>query len=200
MRSGRYPVICILLLLAACAGPDRRDVASAGWAAHKETVQLLQHWSASGKLALRSSTASESATLNWRQQEQHTHLELRGPLGVGATTIHSDGLQLDIYRGEEHRTVDISSPGAIVENTGWELPLSALPYWLKGIPSPAYPVESLELDPQTQLLSKLQQDSWEIHYGKYEQFQQFILPTRLDIQRNGTSARLIIRQWRVEGP
>ena len=96
--------------------------------------------------------------------------------------------------------MDISSPGAIVENTGWELPLSALPYWLKGIPSPAYPVESLELDPQTQLLSKLQQDSWEIHYGKYEQFQQFILPTRLDIQRNGTSARLIIRQWRVEGP
>lgn len=189
----------MLLLLAACAGPDRRDVASAGWAAHKESVQLLQHWSANGKLALRSSTASESATLNWRQQEQQTHLELRGPLGVGATTIHSDGLQLDIYRGEEHRTVDISSPGAIVENIGWELPLSALPYWLKGIPSPAYPVESLELDPQTQLLSKLQQDSWEIHYGKYEQFQQFILPTRLDIQRNGTSARLIIRQWRVEG-
>ncbi len=199
MRSGRYPVICMLLLLTACAGPDRREVTSAGWAAHKETVQLLQHWSASGKLALRSSTASESATLNWRQQEQQTHLELRGPLGVGATTIHSDGLQLDIYRGEEHRTVDISSPRAIKENTGWELPLAALPYWLKGIPSPAYPIEALELDPQTQLLSKLQQDSWEIHYGKYEKFQQFVLPTRLDIQRNGTSVRLIIRQWHVEG-
>lgn len=200
MRISRLPLLCILLLLAACAGPDRREITSAGWTAHQEGLQFLQHWSARGKLALRSSTASESATFNWRQQKQQTHLELRGPLGVGATTIHSDGLQLDIYRGEEHRTVDISSPGAIASNTGWDLPLDALPYWLKGIPSPDYTIETLELDAETELLSTLQQDSWEIHYDKYEQFQQFTLPTRMDIQRNGTSARLIIRQWQTEKP
>jgi len=58
-------------------------------------------------------------------------------------------------------------------------------------------VQQLELDPDTQLLRRLQQDDWHIHYGKYRQFEQFTLPTRLEIQRNNISARLIIRSWQI---
>ena len=200
MRFGRYPALCMLLLLTACAGQDRRDESAGGWAAHKDALAALQHWSAKGKLALRSSNASESTNLSWRQDKQQTQVELRGPLGVGATTIHSDGLQLDIYQDAQHRVVDISSPGAMLQNTGWDLPLGALPYWLKGMPSPDYSVEFLELDPATELLRKLQQDDWEVSYGEYKRFQQFTLPTRLDIRRKDTSARLLIRQWQIDAP
>jgi len=187
----------LLLLLAGCAALDQREPTSAGWKAHSQQLSTLQQWTASGKLAVRSADAAESASLVWQQHDQDTHLQLSGPLGVGATTIYSDGRQLDIRQGNEHRTLDISTPHAIALNTGWDLPLLALTHWLKGLPSPHSKVQKLELDPQTELLQSLRQDDWEVHYEKYEQFQEFTLPTRLQIQRGATRAKVIISHWQT---
>jgi outer membrane lipoprotein LolB len=198
MRPGRCVASCLLLLLlAGCAALEQREPASAGWQAHSRQLAQLQQWTASGKLAVRSADTAESASLVWQQDDQDTHLKLSGPLGVGATTIYSDGQQLEIQRGDEHRTLDISTPDAIVLNTGWDLPLLALAYWLKGLPSPHAKVQKLELDPQTELLQNLQQDDWEVHYEQYGQFDEFALPTRLQIQRGETRAKVIISHWQT---
>jgi outer membrane lipoprotein LolB len=198
MRSGgRIACGLVLLLLAGCAALEQREPTSAGWQAHSRQLAQLQQWTASGKLAIRSADTAESASLVWRQHDQDTHLQLSGPLGVGATTIYSDGRQLDIHRGDEHRTLDISTPDAIVANTGWDLPLLALTYWLKGLPSPHAKIQKLELDPRTELLQDLQQDDWEVHYEQYGQFDEFALPTRLQIRRGETRARVIISHWQT---
>ncbi len=196
MLTGRHltPWL-LLLLLAGCTGLGQREPASAGWKAHSQRVAMLQQWTASGKLAVRTADASESATLVWQQHDLDTHLQLSGPLGVGATTIDSDGRRLEIRQGDERSTLDISTPEAIAENTGWDLPLLALAYWLKGVPSPDSNVQRLELDPQTELLQSLQQDDWEVRYEQYGQFQEFTLPTRLQIQRGATRAKVVISHW-----
>ena len=197
MFRGLYLALPVLLILAGCAGQDTRDTGSLSWLEHRGSIQQLNHWTARGKLALRSSERAEAATILWQQQGLSTRLHLSGPMGVSATTITSDGQQMEVHRGEERKTFDISTPNAIAQNTGWDLPLHALPYWLKGIPSPDSPVQLLELDPDRDLLRKLQQDDWEIHYEQYEQFKNLTLPTRLRIQRGATSARMIIRQWQA---
>ena len=186
-----------LLFLAGCAGQDVRDSTAPSWVEHRNSLQLLSHWNARGKLALRTSESAESATILWRQQGENTELHLSGPIGISATTIHSNGRQMEIRQGDELRTIDISTPGAIALNTGWDLPLQALPYWLKGIPAPGSEVQLLELDPDNDLLLHLQQDDWDVHYKKYEQFGGLTLPTQLQIQRGGTSVRMIIRNWQA---
>jgi outer membrane lipoprotein LolB len=196
MRKGRgLTLYLMLLLLAGCTGLGQREPSSVGWQAHSQQLALLQQWTASGKLAVRTAKASESASLVWQQHDQDTHLQLSGPLGMGATTIYSDGQRLDIRQGDEHTTLDISTPDAILLNTGWDLPLPALTYWLKGLPSPDSRVQALELDPQTELLRSLQQDDWEVRYETYEQFQGFTLPTRLQIQRGATRVKVVISHW-----
>jgi outer membrane lipoprotein LolB len=196
MGIGKYLTLSVLLLLAACTTMDQqREPTSTDWKTHKARLAGLEQWTASGKLALRTADAAESASMVWQQLGTDTELQLTGPLGVGATSIHSDGQQLDIRRGNEHQTLDISSPNAIVLNTGWDLPLSALAHWLKGMPSPDYSVQGLILNPQTGLLQTLQQDDWEIRYEKYGQFQGFTLPTRLQIQRGASGAKVIIAKW-----
>lgn len=187
----------LLALLAGCAGLGEREPSSAGWQMHSGQLSALQHWTANGKLALRTADASESASLVWQQNNQDTHLQLSGPLGMGATTIDSDGQRLDIRRGEERTTLDISTPDAIVLSTGWDLPLSALTHWLKGLPAPDTEIQQIEVSTETQLLQSLQQDDWEIRFEKYGQFQGYILPTRLQIQRGTTRVKLIISQWQT---
>ncbi|RLA43911.1 MAG: outer membrane lipoprotein LolB [Gammaproteobacteria bacterium] len=198
MSRSLYLALPILLILAGCAGQDTRDTSYPSWPEHRSALQQLEHWTARGKLALRSSERAETATLLWQQQGLSTELHLSGPMGVSATTITSDGQQMEIRQGDEFKTFDISTPDAIALNTGWDLPLHALLYWLKGIPVPESPVQLLELDPDRDLLRKLRQNGWEIHYEQYEQFKNLTLPTRLRIQRGSTSARMIIHDWQAQ--
>ena len=198
MVIGRLlPFWLLILLLAGCSGMDLREPTAASWEIHSEQLMLMHQWSAKGKMAVRTANASESASLVWQQDNQNTYVQLSGPLGIGATTIYSDGLELEMHQGNDHTTIDISDPDAMISNTGWDLPLHALSYWLKGIPSPDSTVQRLELDPKTELLQNLWQNDWEVRYDQYEQFEEFTLPTRLKIQRGATRAKVIISNWQT---
>lgn len=198
MRCARLFTLWILLaLLSACAGITQQEPTSAGWKTHSKQLAALQQWTASGKLAMRTARVSESATIVWQQHHQATHLQLSGPLGIGATTIESDGQRLDIRQGDELQSLDISTPDAILTNTGLDLPLSALTYWLKGLPAPDGAIQQFEVNPQTQLLQSLRQDDWEVQFQRYGQFEGFVLPVRMQIQRGETRAKIVISQWQT---
>ncbi|NCF18085.1 MAG: outer membrane lipoprotein LolB [Haliea sp.] len=195
MRSAL--ILAGTVLLVACAGPGTRTPQPQDWTRHSAQLAQLEHWTASGKLALRTAERSESATLHWRQQERESYLNLSGPMGVNATTVHSDGQRMEVSQGDERNSFDVSTPDAVQRNTGWQLPVQALPYWLKGLPSPDLEVQSLELDPDRNLLLRLQQDDWQIHYQDYQEFQGYTLPTRLRIQGRGTAVKIILRDWQT---
>ncbi len=185
----------LLLLLAACAtGPA--PVAGYPWQLRSEQLAALENWTARGKIALRSGQQSESASLNWQQRGGDTRLQLAGPMGLQATEIHSDGRELLVQRGDEVTRLDISTPDAMRLQTGWDLPLQALPFWLKGLPAPAPLATAVQVTDD--LLQQLDQSGWIIRYERYQRFGDYLLPTRLSIERGDTRARVIIQDWQPE--
>jgi len=185
-------------LLAACAGQQPRPPAAGSWEEHSASLQAFTHWTAEGKLALRSPDQSESASMRWQQEGAASRLSLSGPLGVAATSLYSDGRSLVIRQGEEVTTWDLASETTMLEEkTGWDLPLLALPYWIKGVPAPGLAIQGSEQGPDPALLQVLRQDGWVIRYEDYADFGQFTLPTALRLQHQETSLRLIIRSWQV---
>lgn len=198
MPATSLPLAAMLLalLLNACAAQPR-SVIESSWEEHQARLEALTHWDATGKLALRTSELSESASLEWRQQGPSTTLQLSGPLGVNATTVYSDGANLVIRQGEDTHTLDLSDPLEFERRTGWDLPLQALPHWLKGVPAPKLAVQYLELGQDPTLLQTLQQDDWEVRYEQYAPFDRYRLPTRMTIRRATTTVRVIIRSWEL---
>jgi len=195
-RMHRPALALLLLFLAACSALEpRREPTS--WASHSAQLAALQQWTARGKVALRSADSAESAGLVWRQQGPATDLQLSGPLGVGATSIHSDGARLEIRRGDEQQILDVSTADAIRQSVGWDLPLQALAYWLKGLPAPGQSVQDMEFDPDTGLLRRLHQEDWEVRYQKYGEFGGVILPLRLQVSRGATEAKVLITHWQT---
>ena len=196
-RLTQLAPVLVAMLLAGCAAQQAQVPTDTDWQQHSTRVQALETWTARGKLALRSPDQAESASIVWQQQGARTHLHLSGPMGLKATTIVSDGRQLELRQGDEISTWDTSDLEGVALKTGWELPLQALPHWLKGVPWPDSEIQLLELDAGHTLLRTLQQDHWEVQYEHYGTFGGFTLPTRLSIRREDTSARVIIRLWKI---
>jgi outer membrane lipoprotein LolB len=196
-RKPQLILALAILLLAGCAGPATRVPGDVSWADHSAELQQLTSWTIEGKLALRTAEQAESATMRWLQQGASTHLSLSGPMGINATTIHSDGRLLEIQQGDQTSRWDLADPALLASETGWDLPLQALPYWLKGIASPELPIQAQALNPEQTLLQSLQQDNWLVTYEDYATFGNYRMPTRLRIQRASTSVRVIIRDWQL---
>lgn len=193
MRSAALPLLLLALLVAGCATPPSTTGVDTPWTQRARQLEQLDHWQAQGKLALRNGEQAESANLLWQQTGTVADLQLSGPLGMAATRIHSDGRVLAIQRGEERQVLDISTPRAVRLNTGWDLPLASLPYWMKGLPHPGAEADTMEVEQH--LLRSLEQNGWQVQFETYGTFGEFTLPTRLRVERGDTSARLVIRHW-----
>jgi outer membrane lipoprotein LolB len=191
-------VALFLALVTACSSQSRPpgDAPGPQWSIRAAKLQLLEDWQASGKISLRNEQRSESANMTWSQQSQNTKLNLSGPMGFSATTISTDGSKLEIIQGNNTRHYDISSPDAIVRETGWNLPLKALHYWLKGVPAPELDVQQADIN--LGMLNRLVQAGWTIIYQDFGQFGQYQLPTKIQLEGADTRIRVIIREWTVD--
>ena len=190
----RGAALLSLLLLAACAGTG--PVQTTGdWQRQQALMASLSHFTASGKIALRTAEQAETGSLLWQQLGQATHIRLSGPMGLAATTVDSDGEVLEVRRGEDYSRWDLDRAAAEGRAT-WDLPLAALAHWLKGVPAPDLPIETLDLDVNAGLPRRFVQDGWEVSYQDFDEFQGFTLPTRIEASRDSTRSRIILRQWK----
>ena len=188
----------LVCLLAACASPVQQLPSAQSWADHKAQLQRIDRFEATGKLALRSPDVSESGNLVWRQDGARTDIFLSGPFGVAPTNIHSDGRELVVKQGTETNTVDLNNPDAVRAATGWDYPLQALPYWIRGLPAPSLQLQQLEQDSVTGGASLLAQSGWEVRYERYGRFGELNLPTRIVITDGEAKATVLLRQWRID--
>ena len=187
-------LLLALLILAGCAGLPRPEPGAQGWQAHREQLQRLSHWTASGKIALRTPEQAESASMVWQQIGLASHLRLSGPMGVSATTVDSDGEILEVRQGDKYSRWNLNDP-QLGQERSWDLPLRAMHYWVKGIPAPDSPVEHLQLDEARQLPLQLQQQGWTVEYQQFASFDGYLLPTKLQVYRGETRARILLREW-----
>lgn len=187
----------LLALLGACTTTPTSDPVPAAWAQHRERLDALAGWEAHGKLALRSPTGSDSASIVWRQAGADTEVRMSGPLGVAPTLLTSDGSLLTINRGGDRQVLDLNDPAAVRAATGWHFPVSALPHWLKGTPDRDLPLTDLAIDAVSGLASGFTQGDWTIAYESHGQFGAYSLPTKMVIRGEDARATVIVRDWRV---
>lgn len=80
-------------------------------------------------------TQAGSAFYAWGQTGERFAIDLTGALGLGATSIRFDGKQATLV-SDQTGELTADSPEALLKKaTGWQAPISELPYWIMGKPS-----------------------------------------------------------------
>ncbi len=166
------------------------------WVSHMRSLTLLQEWQIQGKIGVRTTDDAGSAYIDWSQAQDSFYITLSGPLGQGTTIVSGNptGARLEQSDG----TWIAESPDQLVlEHTGWEIPISNLLYWVKGMPAPGSRPATTHNDLGT--LATLQQEGWNLTFDQYSPQMGTLLPCRIRIQKDQLRVTLIIKRWQALG-
>ena len=179
--------VLLAVVLSGCAQIPPRAVEA--W-----TAPAWEDWNMRGRVAVRAADQGWHANLSWRQTGEAFQMELSGPLGQGAIRLHGDAARVQLERADGLRDQAADADALLARHTGWSLPVSGLRYWVRGLAVPARPahwVRAPDGRPE-----RLQQDGWDIRYTDFrDQPGLGLLPRRIDLERDGLQARLLIDTW-----
>jgi outer membrane lipoprotein LolB len=184
---------CALLSLAACQSVPPLQVTP--WPERRATLQAVDQYSFTGKLAAATASDGFSASLSWQQQGATSDVLLRAPLGVGGAHLNYDGGVLRLTDSHGAQLDGAAAQEQIRRMFGFDPPLASLRYWLLGVPDPA--TASTETLDGAQRLAALRQDDWRVDYSEYQQSAGQWLPRRLALQRGGVKLKLQIAHWQL---
>ncbi len=152
-----------------------------------------RHFEVDGRFAVRFRGEGGSGRIAWVHLPQSDDLTISNPLGQGvARIVRRDGIYtLTTSQGRNHSAAD---PDQLTERVlGWPLPLSGLPYWLRGYPAPGHPSETAGVNHERP--TELRQSGWTIEY--LSRHHPNGLPERLRITRGDLDIRLVLEEWRA---
>ena len=147
----------------------------------------LWHWQIEGRLALNDGQERHNANFNWQQQGAHYQLSFFGPLGQGSARLDGQPFHVSLTTSSGEQLHAASPEGLIRQGLGWQLPLSNLVYWVRGLPAPG---PSQEPEP-----GRLIQDDWEIEWQRFTQVEGYQLPGLVIARQGHLQIRLAISRW-----
>lgn len=118
-------------------------------------TEKLSDFNINGKIGVTmpadTGTQGGSAFYAWGQQNERFAIELIGALGIGKTNIEYDG-QTATLVSEKTGTLTADDPETLLQQaTGWQAPISQMPYWISGRAAPSD--SAPQLDAQNRLIS-----------------------------------------------
>ncbi|WP_277964502.1 lipoprotein insertase outer membrane protein LolB [Pseudomonas sp. RIT-To-2] len=188
----------LIALLAGCTGFGSREALQGQgnpqqWSTHKAQLTQLDGWQIDGKVGIRAPKDSGSGTLFWLQRQDYYDIRLSGPLGRGAARLTGRPGQVVLEVANQGRYEATSPEQLLGEQLGWDLPVSHLVWWVRGLPAPDTK-SKLTLDGDSRLAS-LEQDGWSVEYLSYTEQNGYALPDRIKLHGRDLDVTLVVKSW-----
>jgi len=178
------------ILLAGCA-----TMGGGGGPQPTQSQLNNQQWSLAGRMAMKTGDKGENASLYWLQQGDQYHLRLFGPLGVGAVQLQGTPGNVTLTESNGQVYQATSAEALLQQTVGWQMPVSNLTYWIRGLSAPGYPAQRTY--DAARRLQQLQQQGWLINYLSYMTDQTDALPRLIELSRGNINLRIVIDHWQT---
>jgi len=200
LGAARHALLLLLLCtaLTACITMDKRPALdNAARSALTQRLQKVTHWRFDGRVSLSTEEESWHGSIHWRQQGDHFHIRIIAPLGQKTLDISGDRYfaRIKDSNGEYAEGSDIEQ--LVARQLGWRLPLYGLLHWVKAVPAPQYPLQSM-ITSEKGMVEKLRQADWLAEYRGYRDVDDVVLPVKIFMENDHFKLRLAIRHWVLE--
>ncbi len=185
-----FMILCVLTLAACSSRQQQPD--NTNWRQQREKLETVTHWTISGKLAIITPEKKGSARIRWQQKGDDYDLNLTSLLGTRVMEMHKIGKQVLIIddQGREYRGANAEM--LVYRLTGWQMPVSQLPVWIKGLPGDT----DYEINPNGQV-TRIKTDDWQMQYKTYQPVDGWMMPEKVTFKGPKTELRLVISDWEI---
>lgn len=195
----RLLIVLLISLLQSCATtPPAAAPPSSGpslpWQARQQRLNEFNAWQLNGKMALQSSRESGSALLTWQENRRHYTISLFGPLGISGLKLIGQPGKITLITPEGKQAMANSPEDLLANVWGFNLPVSNLYYWIRGLPAPG-PLARQTFDAGHRLTA-LEQQGWQIQFLNYTKTGSLELPNKIFISSAALKIKIFIAEWK----
>ncbi|GAB3731525.1 lipoprotein insertase outer membrane protein LolB [Luteimonas pelagia] len=206
-QLSKAAAVALVLLLSACAGRPVREAppvapgeAEARQAAREAGLRADGDWSLAGRVALTNGERGGSGRLDWRQAGDTAEVALSAPVTRQSWRLR-DGPSGAVIEGLEGGPRQGPDAGRLLlESTGWDIPVEALPSWLRGVRAEGEPAR-MEFGADGRL-AVLEQAGWRITFDRWGLPEGApggtdgpAMPHRIEATRGAARVRLLVDAW-----
>lgn len=156
----------------------------------------LKTWALKGRIGIQTDKEGVTATLHWAQVEDRYQLRFIAPLSQGTYELKGDNQQVALQTAKNEYFTAKDPEQLLLDNTGWNVPLSGLNYWVRGLPEPDTIVDRIVKDEKGRI-KDLEQSGWTISILRYTEVNEYELPGKLFLQNDRFKLRLVIQGWQT---
>lgn len=160
----------------------------------QKKLQELNCFEARGKVSFTQGKKGGNAAFEWNQSQAHYSILLMGALGIAAVRINHDGHEVTLTSSRGEKYAAKTAEQLIKQSLGWQIPVTPLVYWLRGIPAPGKAPSLGMLDSHDRLVV-LEQQGWKISYQSYINVSGIELPQKILLEHGNIRLRFIFKKW-----
>ena len=154
----------------------------------------IDTWTLRGRSALSNDGRGWNGTISWEQRGTALDLRFLAPLGAGTLRIQGDGELMHVQASDGTDFLTTDPDLELARFLGVEVPVTAMRWWVLGVPVPGVEAHEVELDEAGRAVS-MTQAGWLVSYPRYTERGGQIIPGIVVAERAGTRVRLIIDRW-----
>ena len=156
-------------------------------------VSEIHQWQIKARVAIRSEKESVAATLEWRKQERDFDFHLFGLFGATYAHLTQKGPLATLKVPDEETFYHYDAEQLLYEALGWDFPVDALSYWVKGLPSNK-PGESVSRNQKGQL-TNITYNDWKIDFSRFQKYSGYIMPRKITATHPQLTLRIVVKKW-----
>jgi outer membrane lipoprotein LolB len=160
-----------------------------------QQLLAMKNWAIEGALSIQSPQQSVIAHYQWKQANQSYDIDLSSALNLVRVSIIGQAGQYVRLCRSNNQCYQAKTPEALLkQQLGWNLPVSSLMYWVRGIRQPGQAIRKYDAFGH---LIFMQQKGFSLWFSNYKTAGGIDLPHRLDLQYPNLKIRLVIKQWNI---
>ncbi len=156
-------------------------------------LSAINHWDVKARVAINTPEENVSATLDWQKRSNNFDFHIYGLFGATYAHLIQQNNQATLNIPDHPEFQGNSSKQLLQQTLGWDFPIDALSYWVKGLPS-GKSGEIIERDNE-QNLSQIQFSDWQVYFSRYQSYQGYQMPKIIRAVHPQLSLKIVIKSW-----
>jgi len=177
----------LLFLITACTSLPYKQ--------QKQQTQLSerQFWFLKARVAIKTKEENVSANLEWEKTGNDFDFHIYGMFGATYTHLTQEGQKATLKLPEDQVFYHQNAQQLMQDNLGWDFPINALSYWIKGLPS-GKEGETIRRNAKG-LLQTISFRGWLVTFSRYQDFSGYQMPKMLKAKHPQMSLKIAVKKW-----